>query len=133
MADGYSGQEHSLPIMPLYRDVVQFVARTKTFYTPTILVAYGAPWTENYWFENENPDRDTKLRQWIPQELLDTKVTPAGAVVPPRGVRAHEDREAAWPTSCTPAAARGSAATGSSRVWARTGKRGTCIGRPDAA
>lgn len=72
MADGFSGQEHSFPIMPLYKDVVQFVARTKTFYTPTILVAYGAPWTENYWFENENPDKDGKLRRWIPRELLDT-------------------------------------------------------------
>ena len=47
MADGYSGQEHSLPIAPLYKDVTTFVAKTKTFYTPTILVAYGAPWTEN--------------------------------------------------------------------------------------
>ena len=72
MADGFSGQEHSFPIMPLYKDVVEFVARTKTFYTPTILVAYGAPWTENYWFENESPDKDAKLRRWIPTELLDT-------------------------------------------------------------
>ena len=45
IADGYTGQEHSFPIMPLHKDVVEFVARTKTFYTPTILVAYGAPWT----------------------------------------------------------------------------------------
>jgi Tol biopolymer transport system component/imidazolonepropionase-like amidohydrolase len=74
MADGYSGQEHSLPIVPIYRDVTQFVAKTKTFYTPTILVAYGAPWTENYWFENENPAGDAKLRKWIPWELLDGMV-----------------------------------------------------------
>jgi Tol biopolymer transport system component len=74
MADGYSGQEHSLPIAPIYRDVTQFVARTKTFYTPTILVAYGAPWSENYWFENENPAGDAKLRKWIPWELLDGMV-----------------------------------------------------------
>ena len=72
MADGYSGQEHSLPILPLYKDVVEFVARTKTFYTPTILVAYGAPWSENYWFENENPVKDPKLRKFVPWELLDT-------------------------------------------------------------
>ena len=57
MADGYSGQEHSLPIAPLYKDVTTFVAKTKTFYTPTILVAYGAPWSENYWFETENAGR----------------------------------------------------------------------------
>ena len=74
IADGYTGQEHSFPIMPLYKDVVQFVAQTKTFYTPTILVAYGAPWTENYWFQNSDVARDAKLRKWIPNELLDTMV-----------------------------------------------------------
>ncbi len=49
----------------------EFVAKTKTFYTPTILVAYGAPWSENYWFENESPANDAKLRKWVPWELLD--------------------------------------------------------------
>jgi Tol biopolymer transport system component len=78
MADGYSGQEHSLPIMPLYKDVVEFVARTKTYYTPTILVAYGAPWSENFWFENENPAKDPKLRRFVPWELLDTMVRRRG-------------------------------------------------------
>jgi Tol biopolymer transport system component/imidazolonepropionase-like amidohydrolase len=71
MADGYSGQEHSFPIAPLYKDVTTFVAKTKTFYTPTILVAYGAPWSENYWFQNESPANDAKLRRWVPWELLD--------------------------------------------------------------
>jgi Tol biopolymer transport system component/imidazolonepropionase-like amidohydrolase len=71
MADGYSGQEHSFPIMPLYKDVVEFVARTKTFYTPTILVAYGAPWSENFYFESEKVDTDAKLHRWVPWELLD--------------------------------------------------------------
>ncbi len=74
MADGYSGQEHSFPIFPLYKDVVEFVARTKTFYTPTILVAYGAPWSENYWFQTENVVNDPKLRRWVPWELLDGMV-----------------------------------------------------------
>jgi imidazolonepropionase-like amidohydrolase len=74
MADGYSGQEHSFPIMPLYKDVVEFVARTKTYYTPTILVAYGAPWSENFYFESENLTGDQKLQRWIPWELLDTMI-----------------------------------------------------------
>jgi Tol biopolymer transport system component/imidazolonepropionase-like amidohydrolase len=74
MADGYSGQEHSFPIMPLYKDVTEFVARTKTFYTPTILVAYGAPWSENFYFETENTIGDPKLRRWVPWELLDTMI-----------------------------------------------------------
>jgi Tol biopolymer transport system component/imidazolonepropionase-like amidohydrolase len=74
MADGYSGQEHSFPIAPLYKDVTMFTAKTKTFYTPTILVAYGAPWTENHWFETESPATDAKLRRWVPWELLDGMV-----------------------------------------------------------
>ncbi len=74
IADGYTGQEHSFPIMPLHKDVVEFVARTKTFYTPTTLVAYGAPWTENHYFETENTVGDAKLNKWIPNELLDTMI-----------------------------------------------------------
>lgn len=74
MIDGYTGHEHSLPLQPLYKDVVQFVAQAGIYYTPTILVAYGAPWTENYWFQNTNVAADAKLRKWIPSEILDGMV-----------------------------------------------------------
>jgi Tol biopolymer transport system component/imidazolonepropionase-like amidohydrolase len=73
MIDGYSGSEHALPIQPLYNDVVQFVARTHTFYTPTLLVAYGAPWTENYFYETTDVHNDQKLRRFIPHELIDAQ------------------------------------------------------------
>jgi Tol biopolymer transport system component/imidazolonepropionase-like amidohydrolase len=71
--DGYSGSEHALPIQPLYNDVVQLVARTNTFYTPTLLVAYGAPWTENYFYETTDVHGDQKLRRFIPHELVDAQ------------------------------------------------------------
>ena len=74
MVDGFTGHEHSLPIQPLYKDVTQFVAKAKIFYTPTILVAYGAPWTENYWFENTEVAKNEKLRRFIPAEILDGMV-----------------------------------------------------------
>jgi Tol biopolymer transport system component/imidazolonepropionase-like amidohydrolase len=75
MIDGFTGSEHSLPLQPLYRDVTEFVARTHTFYTPTTLVAYGAPWTENYYFENTAAlHDDRKMRRFIPHELYDTMV-----------------------------------------------------------
>ena len=96
MADGYSGQEHSFPLAPLYKDVVEFVARTKTFYTPTILVAYGAPWSENYWFETEAAAADAKLRRWVPWELLDGMVRRRAAVVPARGVRPYALSAGRW-------------------------------------
>lgn len=74
MVDGFSGHEHSLPIQPLYQDVTQFVAKTGTFYTPTTLVAYGAPWTENYYFQTTNVHGNSKLRRFIPHELFDRLV-----------------------------------------------------------
>jgi len=39
--DGYPGHEHSFPIFPLYKDVIDMVAFSRTVYTPTLLVAYG--------------------------------------------------------------------------------------------
>jgi len=72
MADGYSGNEHSLPLQPIYNDVVQFVAQTKTYYTPTILVAYGSPWVENHWFQTTNVLKDQKLGRYIPKELVNS-------------------------------------------------------------
>ena len=75
MIDGYTGSEHSLPIQPLYKDITQFVARTHTFYTPTTLVAYGAPFSENYYFETTAKlHDDPKMRRFIPHELYDTMV-----------------------------------------------------------
>ena len=78
MADGFSGNEHALPLQPLYKDVVQFVAKTGTFYTPTTLVAYGAPWSENYYFETTDVHGNQKLRRFVPHELLDTMVLRRG-------------------------------------------------------
>lgn len=72
MIDGYSGHEHSLPLQPIYNDVVQFVAKTKTYYTPTILVAYGGPWAENHFFQNTNVLGNEKLRRYIPRELVNS-------------------------------------------------------------
>ncbi|MFQ5679340.1 MAG: amidohydrolase family protein [Gemmatimonadota bacterium] len=71
--DGYPGLEHSLPISPLYDDVVQLLAQSGTTYTPTLLVAYGGPWGENYWFEEHNPHDDVKLRRFTPHSDLDRR------------------------------------------------------------
>jgi Tol biopolymer transport system component len=78
MIDGYSGNEHSLPIQPLYKDVAMFVAKSKTYYTPTTLVAYGAPWSENLYFETTDPLHNPKLRRFIPRELVDTMMRRRG-------------------------------------------------------
>ncbi len=72
--DGFSGNEHSLPVVPLFNDIVQLFAKTGTVYTPTLLVSYGGPMGENYWYKNEEMYKDKKLRRFIPQEVLYSKL-----------------------------------------------------------
>ncbi len=71
--DGYPGHEHSFPIFPLYKDVIDLVAYSRTVYTPTLLVAYGGPWTENYFYSTERPHDDPKLNHFMPHENLDSR------------------------------------------------------------
>lgn len=71
--DGYPGHEHSFPIFPLYKDVIDLVAFSRTVYTPTLLVAYGGPWTENYFYATENPHDDPRLTHFMPHWNLDSR------------------------------------------------------------
>ena len=68
--DGFSGNEHALPILPLYKDVVELFSKTGITYTPTLLVAYGGPWAENYFYETTDVYGDAKLKRYIPQNVL---------------------------------------------------------------
>ena len=71
--DGYPGHEHSFPVFPLYKDVIDMVAFSRTVYTPTLLVAYGGPWAENYYFATENAHDDPRLQRFMPHDNLDSR------------------------------------------------------------
>jgi hypothetical protein len=71
--DGFSGNEHSLPIVPLYNDVVQLFAKSGITYTPTLGVAYGGPSGKFYFFEKSDIYGDKKLKRFNPQAVLDEK------------------------------------------------------------
>jgi Tol biopolymer transport system component len=77
--DGYPGHEHSFPIFPLYEDVDRLVAFTRVAYTPTLLVSYGGPWAENYFYSRHNPHDDAKLQRFTPHQELDAKTRRRGA------------------------------------------------------
>ena len=66
--DGYSGTEHNLPGMPLFDDVVQLLVASNMATTPTMLVTYGGPWAENYFYSREDVFEDEKLRYFTPFE-----------------------------------------------------------------
>ncbi|MEP6691861.1 MAG: amidohydrolase family protein [Gemmatimonadaceae bacterium] len=76
--DGYAGLEHALPIYPLYDDVIQLFKGTQITYTPTLIVSYGGPFGENYWYDTENVHDDPKMRHFFPEEELDAKTRRRG-------------------------------------------------------
>lgn len=67
---GYSGHEHAFP-HELYDDMAQFIAKTRTFYTPTLLVTYGGIMGENYWFSNYDLSKEKKIQRFVPVAALD--------------------------------------------------------------
>ena len=69
--DGFSGNEHSMPITPLFKDVVEFWSRSGIFYTPTFIVTYGGPFAEDYYYETTEVHDDPKVRHFIPHNLVD--------------------------------------------------------------
>jgi hypothetical protein len=64
--DGYPGIEHSLPIAPIFDDVVELFKASQTTNSPTLLVSYGGPFGENYFYTRENVHDDAKLRRFAP-------------------------------------------------------------------
>ena len=36
-----------------------------------MLVSYGGPWAENYFYSRENPHDDPKLRRFVPRSVVD--------------------------------------------------------------
>ncbi|HEX6983168.1 MAG TPA: amidohydrolase family protein [Balneolaceae bacterium] len=73
LIDGYPGQEHNLPIYPIYKDVLQVTAEAKMAVTPTLLVTYGGPWAENYFYSKYTPYDNQKLRYFTPYPELASK------------------------------------------------------------
>jgi imidazolonepropionase-like amidohydrolase len=77
--DGYSGHEHTIPTYPMVStDILRLYAASGTVYTPTIIVAYGGPWAENYYYETENLLEDRKLRRFTPWVDLEGKILRRG-------------------------------------------------------
>jgi hypothetical protein len=72
--DGYPGIEHTLPIIPAYEDVIELFKVSETTNSPTLLVSYGGPWAENYFYTTEDVAGDDKLAHFTPKAELDAKI-----------------------------------------------------------
>lgn len=73
LLDGYPGHEHAIPVYPLYQDVIQTIAQSKMAVTPTLLVAYGGPFAENYFYQTEVAYSNEKMKRFMPYEELAAK------------------------------------------------------------
>ena len=71
--DGHTGIEHSLPVAPLYKDALTLFARSRTGYTPTLIVGYGGLWGENYWYQHTNVYENEKLLRFTPRARIDPR------------------------------------------------------------
>ncbi|MDA0681092.1 MAG: amidohydrolase family protein [Proteobacteria bacterium] len=69
--DGMHGNEHTLPDSPLFKDVVEIYARTRTAYTPTLIVQYNAESLTEYFFTRIEVHDDPKIQRFYPHNRLD--------------------------------------------------------------
>lgn len=73
VVDGHTGVEHSIPVAKIYDDVRQLWPATKVGYTPTLIVAYGGTFGENYWYEHDDVWADPRLSNFTPRRILDAR------------------------------------------------------------
>ena len=73
IADGHTTIEHALPVANAYDDVLQFWKGSKTAYTPTLIVAFGGAFGENYWYQHTDVWKEPILSRWVPRRILDAR------------------------------------------------------------
>jgi imidazolonepropionase-like amidohydrolase/Tol biopolymer transport system component len=71
--DGHTGIEHAVPIAPLYKDALMLFAKSRSGYTPTLIVGYGGVWGENYWYQKTNVWENAKLLRFTPRTVIDAR------------------------------------------------------------
>ncbi|MGB6339638.1 MAG: amidohydrolase family protein [Candidatus Aminicenantaceae bacterium] len=68
--DGYTTHQHYFTI-PLYRDMVELLARSGAGYVPTLLISHGAKGAEEFYYSQGPIHDDPKLRLFTPHPFLD--------------------------------------------------------------
>lgn len=82
VVDGHTSIEHSIPIAPLREDVLQLMAASKTAYSPTLLVSYGGPFGELYYYARDRVWENEKLLTFTPRGVIDRRARRPGGVWP---------------------------------------------------
>jgi len=80
--DGFSGTEHAVPIVPLYKDIIQLFAQSGISYTPTLLVSFGGPFAVDHFISNQIGLSDKKLLRFMPPKLISQRIEKVNDVEP---------------------------------------------------
>lgn len=97
--DGYSGNEHALPT-PLYRDVIELVARSRTSYDATLQIVNGGPPAQDQFVVRDHPMGEGKFMRWRPYAVAERSVAtrewsdPSGLLYPRIGADAARIQQA---------------------------------------
>ena len=71
--DGHTGVEHSLPVPRIYKDTIELFAKTRSGYTPTMIVGYGGLSGEYYFYQHTNVWENEQLLRFMPREIVDAR------------------------------------------------------------
>jgi imidazolonepropionase-like amidohydrolase/Tol biopolymer transport system component len=70
VADGNTSIEHNVPPERFYDDVLQFWPQTKVAYTPTLVVTYGGPGAEFFFYQESEVWAHPILSRYVPPHIL---------------------------------------------------------------
>lgn len=73
VVDGHTGIEHTLPVETIYDDVLDLWRGTGVGYTPTLSVAYGGLWGENFWYQQNDLWRHPRITTFIPPHVINPR------------------------------------------------------------
>ena len=73
VVDGHTTVEHTIPVPNIYEDVSSLWPPGGVGYTPTLIVAYGGLFGENYWYQKTNVWEHPRLSKFVPAFILDPR------------------------------------------------------------
>lgn len=95
---GHMNLEHNLPVANYYDDVVQLMSRASTSHTPTLVVALGELYGENFLYQRDRAWEDPKVKAFA-QEAAASRAAlevPGGAPVHSRNMTSIHVADELW-------------------------------------
>jgi imidazolonepropionase-like amidohydrolase len=68
--DGNTSIEHNVPTERFYDDMLQLWPQTKVAYTPTLVVTFSGPGSENFFYQESEVWRHPILSRFVPPQVL---------------------------------------------------------------